>query len=341
MMFKIGSLDLLVSLADHMGKLDHQLESIIRKIERQHLEIEPEVKLIIDSPNHGVTEAITPESYLATFQWNAAKFPSGKSLTELIGIVQVSMHQFDDEIKHKLAKYLEAKNAVAALSKRESGNLFSKDLAEVLRPGVVEASDFINTANLVTAIAVVPQRDVQRWISSYEKLDDYVVPRCTKEFYTDTRDNLTLWRIIVLRPRLEDLTNKARENKWAIREFTFDPNYFDKQQETKSELETALGQHTEGLRDQCKVSFSELFIGLMHLKAIRVYVESVLRYSLPPNFLSFCVKPEPGREKRILDSLIRRFLRPGETVDMYTTREEDEGEEFYPFVLVKIGVPTV
>mmetsp|Transcript_7401 Transcript_7401/g.13799 ORF Transcript_7401/g.13799 Transcript_7401/m.13799 type:complete len:386 (-) Transcript_7401:1636-2793(-) len=339
--FKIGSLDLLVSLADHMGKVDHHLESIIRKIERQHFEIDSETKLMIDSPNHGVSETITPESYLATFQWNTAKFPSNKSLSELIAQIQASMHQFDDEVKHKVTAYVDAKNALAAISKRETGNLFSKDLAEVLRPGVVEATDFVNTEHLVTAVAVVPQRDVQKWISTYEKLDDYVVPRCTKEFYTDERDNLTLWRIIILRPRLDDLVNKARERKWAIREFNYDPQYFENQRKSKAELEDTLAEETKSIKRQCKVSFSELYIALMHLKVLRVYVESVLRYSLPPNFLSFCVKPEPGREKRILDTLVRKFMRPGETVDLYTSKDEDESDEFYPFVLVKVGVPSL
>lgn len=341
MVFKIGSLDLLVSLADHMTKVDHQLESAIRKIERQHNEIDPDVQMMIDSPNHGLTETITPESYLATFQWNTAKFPSNKSLTELISLIQVTMHQFDEEVKHKLASYFEAKNAIAAITKRESGNLYSKDLAEVLQPGVVTESDFVNTENLVTGVAVVPQRDVQKWINSYEKLDDFVVPRCTKQYYTDERDNLTLWRIIVLRPKFEDLVSKARESKWAIRDFKYDPEYFSKQRASKEQLEDKLNDETKQIKRQCKISFSELYIALLHLKALRLYVESVLRYSLPPNFLSFCVKPEVGRERRILDTLIRRFLKPGETVDLYTSKDDEESEEFYPFVLVKVGIPSV
>ncbi len=34
----------------------------------------------------------------------------------------------------------------------------------------------------------------------------------------------------------------------------------------------------------CKVNFGEVFQSWIHLKAIRAFVESVLRYGLPTNF---------------------------------------------------------
>ena len=35
-----------------------------------------------------------------------------------------------------------------------------------------------------------------------------------------------------------------------------------------------------------KNAFSECYGGWIHLKAIRVFVESILRYGLPPNFVA-------------------------------------------------------
>jgi len=76
---------------------------------------------------------------------------------------------------------------------------------------------------------------------------------------------------------------------------------------------------------------------MIHLKGIRIYVESVLRYSLPPKFLSFCIRPNKGQEKRLMDGLIRKFMRPGDNPSMYGLREDNEdGEDFLPFVLIRV-----
>jgi hypothetical protein len=40
----------------------------------------------------------------------------------------------------------------------------------------------------------------------------------------------------------------------------------------------------------CKVNFSEVFSTWLHIKALRVYVEAILRYGLPPNFQGMVLK---------------------------------------------------
>lgn len=43
----------------------------------------------------------------------------------------------------------------------------------------------------------------------------------------------------------------------------------------------------------CKANFGEVFAAWMHVKALRVFVESVLRYGLPPDFQPMVVKVLP------------------------------------------------
>ena len=40
----------------------------------------------------------------------------------------------------------------------------------------------------------------------------------------------------------------------------------------------------------CLAAFSECFIAWVHLKAIRIFVECVLRYGVPPDFNAFVLK---------------------------------------------------
>ena len=52
-----------------------------------------------------------------------------------------------------------------------------------------------------------------------------------------------------------------------------------------------------------KVNFSECFIAWIHVKALRVFVESVLRYGLPVNFQAMLLLPQKKTQKRLREKL--------------------------------------
>ena len=52
-----------------------------------------------------------------------------------------------------------------------------------------------------------------------------------------------------------------------------------------------------------KVNFSECFCAWIHVKALRVFVESVLRYGLPVNFQAILLRPHKKSTKRLRDVL--------------------------------------
>lgn len=60
-----------------------------------------------------------------------------------------------------------------------------------------------------------------------------------------------------------------------------------------------------------KVNFSEAFIAWIHLKALRVFVESVLRYGLPVNFQAVLLQPHKKsstkRLREVLNSVFRHL----------------------------------
>lgn len=52
-----------------------------------------------------------------------------------------------------------------------------------------------------------------------------------------------------------------------------------------------------------KVNFSECFCAWVHVKALRVFVESVLRYGLPVNFQAILIHPNKKSQKKLRDVL--------------------------------------
>ena len=51
------------------------------------------------------------------------------------------------------------------------------------------------------------------------------------------------------------------------------------------------------------MNFSECFIAWIHVKALRVFVESVLRYGLPVNFQAMLLLPQKKTQKRLREKL--------------------------------------
>uniref|UniRef100_A0A3B4BZP3 V-type proton ATPase subunit C n=1 Tax=Pygocentrus nattereri TaxID=42514 RepID=A0A3B4BZP3_PYGNA len=56
-----------------------------------------------------------------------------------------------------------------------------------------------------------------------------------------------------------------------------------------------------------KVNFSEMFVAWIHIKALRVFTESVLRYGLPVSFQTLLLQPEKKHAKRLREELNSLF----------------------------------
>ena len=49
---------------------------------------------------------------------------------------------------------------------------------------------------------------------------------------------------------------------------------------------------------QSEASFQELFIGFMHLKVMRAYIDGVLRFGIPATFFLGVVIPKKGTDRK-------------------------------------------
>lgn len=96
---------------------------------------------------------------------------------------------------------------------------------------------------------------------------------------------------------------------------------------------------TKNLKNRCVFNFTELFMALMHVKVMRIFVDGVLRFGIPPRFFMGVVRPSKGRDKQLVENMIKAFADPTMS-EMYGSKDEvGDGEDFYPFVLVQMTSP--
>lgn len=96
----------------------------------------------------------------------------------------------------------------------------------------------------------------------------------------------------------------------------------------------------------CTTTYTEVFTAWVHLKAIRLYVETVLRYGLPFNAQAAMVEPARAKEKQLREVLKQLYgaRLAGNNAALTTALDPNEpdlsglGAEFFPWVQVSLNL---
>ena len=90
-----------------------------------------------------------------------------------------------------------------------------------------------------------------------------------------------------LTPSKPDLGSQRR---FIVRDFVYSEDEVAKQQQELEDADTTEKELWTELLRLSRTNFSEAFQILVHLKIVRLFVESVLRYGLPANYLGIIIK---------------------------------------------------
>lgn len=126
----------------------------------------------------------------------------------------------------------------------------------------------------------------------------------------------------------DEFVKVCREHRYIVRQFEFDPNQASKSAMALEQLQVEVDGMRSGLTRWCKTHFGEAFVAWMHIKVIRVFVESVLRYGLPVDFTAVLYKAKSKDSSILVDALDKAFG-SGEPAN------DDDEEEYHDFVLLK------
>mmetsp|Transcript_17952 Transcript_17952/g.28998 ORF Transcript_17952/g.28998 Transcript_17952/m.28998 type:complete len:421 (-) Transcript_17952:1699-2961(-) len=122
----------------------------------------------------------------------------------------------------------------------------------------------------------------------------------------------------------------CREKRFVLRDFKWDPSQSAKSAMAREQLQVEVDGMKSALMRWCKTHYGDAFVAWMHIKAIRVFVESVLRYGLPVDFTSVLYKVNLGKETQLTQALDKTL---GSGTDVADADENDD--EYHDFVLLK------
>ncbi|XP_045404997.1 V-type proton ATPase subunit C 2 isoform X2 [Eulemur rufifrons] len=301
--FKVGTLDSLVGLSDELGKLDTFAESLIKRMAQSVAEVMEDSKGKVQE--NLLANGVDLTSFVTHFEWDMAKYPAKQPLVGVVDTLRKQLAQIETDLKTRTAAYNTLKTNLENLQKKSKGNLFTRTLSDI-----VSKEDFVlDSEYLVTLLVIVPKPHYTQWQKTYESLSDMVVPRSTKLITEDSEGGL--FTVTLFRKVIDDFKTKAKENKFMVREFYYDEKEIKREREELTRLLSDKKQQYGPLLRWLKVNFSEAFIAWIHIKALRVFVESVLRYGLPVNFQAVLLQPHKKsstkRLREVLNSVFRHL----------------------------------
>ncbi|OXU18483.1 hypothetical protein TSAR_006712 [Trichomalopsis sarcophagae] len=341
---KVGTLDQLVGLSDDLGKLDTYVEQVTRKVATYLGEVLEDQRDKLHE-NLMANNSDLP-TYITRFQWDMAKYPIKQSLRNIADIISKQVGQIDADLKTKSTTYNNLKGSLQNLEKKQTGSLLTRNLADLVK----KEHFILDSEYLTTLLVIVPRASFQEWNAMYEKLTDMIVPRSSQLINQD--QEYGLFTVTLFKKVIEEFKLHAREKKFIVRDFTYNEEELAAGKNEMTKLVTDKKKQFGPLVRWLKVNFSECFCAWIHVKALRVFVESVLRYGLPVNFQAILLRPHKKSTKRLRDVLNQLYahLDSSATAGGSQSGNQDSVDipglgfgqsDYFPYVYYKINVDMV
>ncbi|XP_026826261.1 V-type proton ATPase subunit C isoform X2 [Ooceraea biroi] len=285
-------------------------------------------------------------SYITRFQWDMAKYPIKQSLRNIADIISKQVGQIDADLKTKSTIYNNLKGNLQNLEKKQTGSLLTRNLADLVK----KEHFILDSEYLTTLLVIVPKSNFQDWYSGYEKLTDMIVPRSTQLITQDSEYGL--FTVTLFKKVIDEFKLHSREKKFIVRDFTYNEEELAAGKNEITKLVTDKKKQFGPLVRWLKVNFSECFCAWIHVKALRVFVESVLRYGLPVNFQAILLHPHKKCARRLRDALNQLYAHLDSSATASTAAQHNQDNvdipglgfgqsDYFPYVYYKINVDMV
>eukprot|EP00771_Trimastix_marina_P000471 gnl/Trimastix_PCT/1492.p1 GENE.gnl/Trimastix_PCT/1492~~gnl/Trimastix_PCT/1492.p1 ORF type:complete len:393 (+),score=106.90 gnl/Trimastix_PCT/1492:65-1180(+) len=317
---RVGQFDTLLSLSDSLGRIDGFAEQVTHKIEKQFYELTKKT----DPP----TVAGAPlEQSLMNFQWDPTKYLWQRTpLNQLVDRIAENLSQIEENLKQRISDFSVTKGSITSMQRKTAGSLAVRSLTDI-----VTEEDSIETENITTLFVVVPKFLYREWETKYETLTDMIVPRSSRIIEEDAESGL--YCVSLFKRVADEFKQKARDLRFTVRDFAYDADSVTTSHEEKARLETQFQQQWAEFLRWSRTNYGEAMQAWMHLKAIRCFVESVLRFGPSVEFCSAVIKIRQKSSRKVLENLTRAYRDVGAAFATGSTMNDDD-EEYRPFVFL-------
>ena len=136
---------------------------------------------------------------------------------------------------------------------------------------------------LETHLIAVPKTITKDFLKTYETISPMIVPRSAQ--LLDSDDEFALYAVTTFKKYSSEFVHKCRESKWTPRDF----KYKEGGKEAEQKEVERVGKEERKVWGEAlrlgRTAWGEAVMAWIHVLALRVFVETVLRYGLPLQFV--------------------------------------------------------
>lgn len=168
---------------------------------------------------------------------------------------------------------------------------------------IIQDSEYLDTL-----LIAVPNSAVKDFYKTYETMAPMVVPRSAAQIASD--DEFTLFALVAFKKHSAEFVHRAREKRWTPREYKYKEGGKEEEAREVGRLEKEERKLWGDALRLAQTGWSEGAMIWIHVLALRVFVETVLRYGLPLDFVCALVQVRSGSLRTTtLSAEILIFLR--------------------------------
>lgn len=300
---KIGTLDSLMEASDELAKLDPQLEGTITKLATILEEASERPKnvccLVRPAANQ---QPMACDVYLKAFSWYTAQYDTRDHIRVLIEKLAQVGTAAEERIRGVVTEYSDTRNRLANASRKGQGNLATRSINDAVKAWAARGGHgVLNTEFLQTIFVAVPSPQVKEFLTSYASLHEFITPGSASTIAEDRE--FTLFSIVAFKKSADDVKTALRKKKFLTRDLDHD----DGDGMQLEQLKTLLEQQKSNLVALIGQQFSLTYQAWAHVKALRIFVESMLKYGLPPKFIPVLLAVDSSKESAIRKRIAAMF----------------------------------
>lgn len=362
----------LMALTDEIEKLDNNAYSLLTRAARMIGDLDRRVKQdnekgwadlcpgksfdpqqspdLLVAVAAGEEEEMYPlDDYIRRWQWDEMMVASkSTNVIEMFKYFSQEITRQEEELRSASTAYTEAGNKIQALRRRGEGSLLVKNLDEIgsrmtlvtdlksYRPTKATKNPiYVSTRNMKTVLVVMKKSMETDFVKNYMVESDFVVPGSVQALESD--NEFACYAVTILGVHLDDYKARTREHGWHVREFTYNPNLReDLEKESEDTVQSYLTESGK-FKTHLEATFSHVATVWIHLKALRVFIESVLLYGIGANYKAFLIEASTKNIGKIHKELEKKF-KDAIQDDMSDDGDAGEENEYHPYVSFQLNL---
>lgn len=204
---QLTSLDNLLKISDEIGKVQHDIESFLKSLEKKLHDLHPETPLMVNIRN----KPMKIKEGLINFTWDDQKFPiSQKSIESVLERIIDRVNKTRENLKSKSDDYTAENEKLKSNLKAENEAkiYMKKDYRLYVK---TKQKEMIKSDYLTTLLVFVPISNLELFNQKYEFiLESTVVPGSALQLCNNDDEKVRLFRVVIMKHKKEDYTSELR-----------------------------------------------------------------------------------------------------------------------------------